>query len=335
MLSCFSADPIENDHKKLVIDGLTLVAPPRPFGDDPMAPIRKINASWIAVIPYGFTPPSQPLVHYNSSRQWWGEKPEGIEVTIELAKAAGLKVMLKPQVWSHGWWTGDYYFDTEEDWRKWEQGYSRYIRQFAQMAQDLKVDLFCVGTEFKWSVVNRPKYWKKLIAEIRDLYDGPLTYAANWDNYQMVPFWDDLDYIGINAYFPLIEDHTPSIEALGHAWQRHVREMRSFYNKLNLPIIFTEYGYLSVDGCAHNTWELEEKINQLSINQKAQANAIDALYRNFVDEPYWVGGFLWKWFPNMEGHEGYPQKDYTPQGKLAEEVLQRWFLGRAGKKHID
>jgi hypothetical protein len=27
----------------------------------------------------------------------------------------------------------------------------------------------------------------------------------------------------------------------------------------------------------------------------------------------------------MQGHEGNPDKDYTPQGKRAEKVLKRWF----------
>ena len=81
-----------------------------------------------------------------------------------------------------------------------------------------------------------------------------------------------------------------------------------------------------MDGCAYNTWELEPKVKQLDINQKAQANAFHALFETFWEEPYWSGGFLWKWFPNMHGGEGYDERDYTPQGKTAQEVLQKWFL---------
>ncbi len=90
------------------------------------------------------------------------------------------------------------------------------------------------------------------------------------------------------------------------------------------PILFTEYGYLSVDGCAWKGWEVESKVNQMPINQQAQANAIGALWNTFSQEPWWAGGFLWKWFPEMQGHEGYPERDYTPQGKIAQDTLKYW-----------
>ena len=45
--------------------------------------------------------------------------------------------------------------------------------------------------------------WRKLIARVRQHYRGPLTYAANFDQYNTVGFWDALDVVGVNAYFPL------------------------------------------------------------------------------------------------------------------------------------
>ena len=307
-----------------VMNGLTLVAPPRPFEVNPMPRIKTVGADWIAVVPYGFTPMGDPEVHFNSSRQWWGERPKGIRETIKLAKAAGLRVMLKPQVWSHSWWTGDYHFETSTEWERWEQSYTDYILHFATMADSLDVELFCVGTEFKNSVKLRPQYWSSLIKRVRNIYSGPLTYAANWDNYQQIPFWYHLDIVGINAYFPLLQEKTPSVQAICKAWKPHIKEIRDFYGKVSKPIAFTEYGYLSVDGCTYNTWELEANINQLAINEEAQANALNALHQMWRKEKYWIGGFLWKWFPNMRGHEGYPDKDYTPQGKMGEKTLAKW-----------
>ena len=104
-----------------------------------------------------------------------------------------------------------------------------------------------------------------------------------------------------------------------------VKELRNYSKNLNVPILFTEYGYLSVDGCAGNTWELEKKVHSLNINEQAQANAIEALYTVFWKEEFWAGGFMWKWFPNNMGHEGYFDRDYTPQGKEAESVVRELF----------
>ncbi|NND33846.1 MAG: hypothetical protein HKN76_14750 [Saprospiraceae bacterium] len=328
-LACLVEEVGGNQTQKKKICGLTLVAPPKPFASDPMQPLLDIHCNWIAVVPYGFTPMGRPEVRYGSNHQWWGESPDGVRKTISLAQQVNLKTMLKPQVWSHGWWTGDYNFETEQDWLKWENDYEAYILFYAELADSLNVDLFCLGTEFKMAVKSRPQFWLDLIVKVRDRYQGPLTYAANWDNFSQIPFWDKLDFIGINAYFPLTDAKDPGLMQLKKAWKKPVREIRACHQKHNKPVIFTEYGYLSVDGPAHNTWELEHNLPDLNENQSAQASAIDALHHVFAREPYWQGGFLWKWYPGMQGHEGHPKKDYTPQGKKAEKILAQWFLAQS------
>ncbi len=306
--------------------GLSFVAPPAPFPKNPMPAVKKTGANWIAVIPYAYTRAGEPRVNYNESEwQWWGEKPEGCRKTVELAKAAGLNVMLKPQVYVPRSWTGHLDFPSAADWEKWEAEYQAYILPMAELAQQHDVELFCIGTEFKIGSRKRPAFWRALIRKIRTRYDGKLVYAANWDEYQQVPFWDELDYIGINAYFPLVDAPTPAVAALKKAWTPHLEKLKAFSEQIGRPVLFTEYGYLSVDGCAYNTWELEGRIRSLDINEQAQANALQACFETFFVQPFWAGGFLWKWFPNMQGHEGYPAKDYTPQGKKAAEVLSRFY----------
>ena len=307
--------------------GLSFVAPPQPFKNDPMLDIAAVAADWIAVIPYAYTHKNGNQVHYNESDwQWWGERPEGARVTIQLAKAAGIKVMLKPQVYLPGSWPGDLSFDKDADWQAWATSYEAYILPFAQMADSLEVDLFCIGTEFKKTVQKREQFWRQLIQKIRTVYTGKLTYAANWDEYSLVPFWDALDYIGVDAYFPLLHQKTPLVEDLVKAWQPYQTALRRYSQKENRPILFTEFGYLSVDACAGKTWELEAKVQQLPINEQAQANAIDALLTVFWDKSYWAGGFIWKWFPEGKGHEGYLDRAYTPQGKKAATILKKWYL---------
>ena len=308
------------------IRGLSFVAPPNPFPEDPMPAIQSVGADWIAVIPYAFTRLGEPMVYYNRQKwQWWGERPEGCEETIKRAQAAGIKIMLKPQVYIPGSWPGGLDFEKETDWEKWEASYETYLLEFVAMAEQYGVEMLCIGTEFKQSSIKRPEFWRQLIKKVRSQYKGQLTYAANWDEYQDVPFWDELDYIGVDAYFPLVEKKTASVAQIVKAWKKPQQEIRSVAQQFNKPVLFTEFGYLSVDGCTYNNWELEGKINSLPVNEQAQANAIDALFQVFWKEPYWQGGFLWKWFPNGQGHEGYVHKDYTPQGKLAEETLKNWY----------
>lgn len=307
------------------IKGLSFTAPPQPFPADPMPAVKAVNADWIAVIPYAYTRAGKAHVAFNIDWQWWGERIEGIEFTIKAAHKARLNVMLKPQVYMHGTWVGDLEYSHDEDWQRWEKDYENYILTMAQIAASLEVKLFCIGTEFKKSVEQRPQFWTQLIRKIRDIYKGQLTYSANWNDYQDVPFWSALDYIGISAYFPLVEDKTPSVKALQQALQPITRKIERFACQQNKAVLFTEYGYLSVDGCAHKNWELEAKISQLPINEQAQANALEALLTEMKTHDWWAGGFLWKWFPNGQGGEGYNAKDYTPQGKKAERTLTKCY----------
>jgi hypothetical protein len=58
-----------------------------------------------------------------------------------------MTVMLKPHLWAnHGFYTGDLDFSSDE-WKKWESNYEKYILDFAQLAQNENIELFCFGTE--------------------------------------------------------------------------------------------------------------------------------------------------------------------------------------------
>jgi len=234
-------------------------------------------------------------------------------------------VMLKPQVYVPRGWTGTLDFKTDEDWEKWEAAYERYIIRYAALADSVGAEMFCIGTEFNNAIQKRPQFWSGLIPKIKAVYRGYLTYSANWDDWDRVPFWEKLDFIGLGGYFPLVDAPTPEPETLKTAWKPIVERLRKFSGEQGRPVLFTEFGYLSVDGSGWRNWELERGIENRSINQQAQANCLEALFATFQPEPWWAGGFLWKWFPNMRGHEGYPERDYTPQGKLAEEVLRKWY----------
>jgi hypothetical protein len=94
-------------------------------------------------------------------------------------------------------------------------------------------------------------HWRAIIDEVRNIYGGDVTYAANFDQYQDVTFWDALDFIGVNAYFPLREpvrstEPTGLNEELATGWKRVLGELRSFrvtHQLQDRPFLFTEIGY--------------------------------------------------------------------------------------------
>lgn len=307
------------------IKGLSFVAPSSPFEKNPMEEIKAVSAEWIALIPYAFSYINKPKVHHSSNQQWWGERPEGIIESIRLAKEKGIKVMLKPQVWIPRGWVGEMDFLEESDWIVWENSYRKFLLEFVEIAINYDVEMLCIGTEFKIAIQKRESFWRTLIEDVREIYDGKIIYCSNWDSYENVPFWDDVDFIGISAYFPLTPSKTPTKKELIKKWNPIVNKLSAFSEKHQKKIIFTEFGYMGIDQCAWKNWELEKVRRNMPLNEVAQQNAIDALFEVFWEKDFWAGGFLWKWFPNIDQQKAATHKDYTPQGKLALRTVQHWY----------
>ncbi len=95
--------------------------------------------------------------------------------------------------------------------------------------------------------------WTGVISDVRDVFDGQLTYAANFDQYHLVAFWDQLDLMGINAYFPLRRRELPLSEVaqleplLEARWRTILGSIVAFQDAQGLSrrrVLFTELGYV-------------------------------------------------------------------------------------------
>lgn len=306
------------------INGVSLVNPPRVISADEMGEVKRINAEWVAVIPYAFSRSGKPGVSFDNQGQWWGERKEGSCKLIEYAHSHNLKVMLKPHVWVRGeGWTGDYKLSAEADWKTWEADFSEYIMNYAKVADSLGVEMLCIGTEYRIPAKERPEFWRGLIKNIREVYSGKLTYASNWDNYENITWWNELDYIGIDAYFPLVEGAHPTVKEIEEGWKPIKTKLSSFSHKWNKPILFTEYGFQSANGAAGKHWELDKSSE--NTNEQLQADAYEATYRALMKESWFAGGFLWKWHFTYTGGGRWRGTEWTPQNKPAEKVIARWY----------
>jgi len=308
------------------INGVNLVSPPKPITKEEIQGVKELGANWISIIPYAFTNPSEAQVAYGDDKgHWWGEKPSGTKVLIEHAKKLGFNVMLKPHLWVLGQgWAGDLSFANEAEWEHWEKDYTKYILEFALIAEENECELVCIGTELRQSIKKRPFFWENIIKEIRKVYHGKLTYAANWDNYRNVSFWNELDYIGIDAYFPLSSGKNPSKQENIVKWKPIIKELKTFSKEIEKPILFTEYGYRSIDYTTLKPWEAR-RYDEKEINELSQANAYLALYQSFWNQEWFAGGFLWKWYPSSMLQRRPKPTGFTPQGKEAELVIRKQY----------
>lgn len=315
----------ENRIASSKINGVSFVASRDSILQDNIDPVLAINADYAAIMPFGFIKSlDHPEVIYNQSRQWFGETKTGAEQYIKMLHKNKINVMLKPQIWVwHGEFTGLLQMASEEDWQELERSYSSFILDFAKVAQENHVEIFCIGTELEKFIINRPEYWRKLITQIRAVYKGKLTYAANWDEYKRVSFWDALDYIGVDAYFPVAESKTPTVAEARAGWQRWKEELESVSKKEDKKILFTEYGYRSVDFAGKEPWVSDWKIT--SLNFDSQKNTLQALYEEVWKEDWFAGGFLWKWFIAHDRAGGEADNQFSPQNKPAENVVKEYY----------
>ena len=97
--------------------------------------------------------------------------------------------------------------------------YTAEIVHLATVAQAAGVEAFAIGNEMSsLSGAAYRAYWVDLIADVREVYHGELTYAAATDEAIHVSFWDQLDTIGVNTYPPLTASTTPTVQDLVEAW---------------------------------------------------------------------------------------------------------------------
>ena len=246
---------------------------------------------------------------------------------IRNAHELGMKVMLKPHIWlrerSDDVWRGAIEMADEDGWTRWFADYERFVLHYATIAAAEGVELFCIGTELTAAATTREADWRRLIERVRSVYGGPLVYAANWwVEYNRIGFWDALDYVGINAFFPLSREPGPSGAELRRNAAAIADSIELLYQRVGKPIIFTEIGYKSVRGASVEPWEWTRRHDAVDVEE--QVRCYQTIFEAFWDRPWFYGMYWWKWFSDLR-RGGLSHPGFTPQHKPAEEVLSRWY----------
>ena len=286
------------------------------------------GADWISVAPGWY----QAAQDANQVRPDPARTPPDDDVRrlVDRAHTDGLRVMLKPFVDSDdGTWRGEM---RPANPAAWFTDYTSMSHHYADLAESSGADLFCLGTDLGFSEDAMAGEWRTLIEGVRRRFSGPLTYAASHASsdgaggYDAVPFWDDLDFIGINAYFPLA-DRLISHAQLADAWNVWLEEIETWRTrqKLDRPVIFTELGYRSAATAAVQP-RAADPVKPHEIDPDLQAN----LYTAFFGLPYrreaLQGVFWWRWDPEATDPKG---GSFPPNGKPAEAVLRRAYTAAA------
>jgi hypothetical protein len=292
--------------------------------DEALEELAATGANWIALVVTGY----QETNSSTTTRYELQQTPADDDLVHVIGKARelGLNVMLKPHVDlsnDPGHWRGEIGRGfPESDWRAWFTSYTDFINHYVALAaqhQDV-VKIFCVGTELV-TASSRDGEWRQLLREVRAGFDGELVYASNWDE-PARDWWAELDYIGVDAYFPLeTATDTPSVEDLKVAWQPHVKELENLYQQYGRPLILTEIGYRSVQGAHANPAQWQQ---DAPFDQTEQEALYQAALETFWGKDWLAGIYWWNWL--TDPNQGGPgDTDYTPHGKLAEAILIKHY----------
>ncbi|WP_221505130.1 glycoside hydrolase family 113 [Streptomyces eurocidicus] len=329
LAGCSSGGPAEDDAspsptgkgKVSDIRGITLPAwnaddYKRPEAATYLRQIAATGAGWVTFTPTWYqdrvTDPAMRVTDETAA-------DDSLRHIIGLAHEAGLKTMIKPHVdLVKG---GDRAEIRPADPDAWFGAYTRFLTHYARLAAATGAEQFSVGTELAGTSRDGTR-WRKAVAAVREVYHGPLTYAANYDEYRNIPFWDALDVIGIDAYWPLGDRPTTDTARLRRAWQPITDELAAFSAAHHRKILFTEAGYVSQRGTttAPFSWTVSEKPAT-----DEQAAAYEALLAALDGKEWWAGVCWWMWDDWPDTGETAKRLAYTPHGKPAEKVLRKWW----------
>jgi len=273
---------------------------------------RSIGANWVSIVVTCFQQTAEstgifclPYDNRDGMNPWYRTTPPDADVVhaINSAHSKGLKVMLKPHIdlLQDGRFRGDIGFGKDDRaWEEWFASYRGFIGKYALLARDTGTDALVVGTELvntnrdnkcNSAADKRTKDWKGVVGSIRQVYGGKLYYAANYGTDDCgedvsVDWWDTLDGIGVDAYYPLANETVVNVQQLVDSWQRWADRMAAVSQKYNKPVVLTEIGYQSRLG-THNM-----RTGNAVLNIQEQTDCYEATLQALSNKP-WLGGIFW------------------------------------------
>ena len=237
-------------------------------------------------------------------------KDQNIIELIEFAKSIGLQTILKPEILCMDGSSQSeiaYYHQGEKEDSFWFQEYTAYIMHYAQLAAKVDCDMLMIGCELV-ELEKKEFYWRNLICQVRKVYPGFLTYNAKRCEDANVLWWDALDYISANGFYPRTE------------LKDKIHRINEIQKKYNKPFFFSQVGCKSCEGSAEDPedWRLQGNIN---LNQQAQ------YFQDFISEcsqsENLSGMVVYHWWKDQKGQKDVSKdSSYNIVGKPACEVIR-------------
>lgn len=291
---------------------------------------KRLGATWVSLTPFGRVLDLRPTGVAWTFEESYESNRKAVLRAIGQAHAKGLRVLLVPHLWvENGAWRGEIDPGDDAAWERWSVGYGAFLRGWAEVAREGKVDMLAVGVELRtWVTTTHAPSFAALVREMRNVYPGPLTYAANWDDAETTVIWGELDAIGVNAFFPLASEAGAGPEKLLEGGRDVAKKLAALAREWRKPVVLTEFGYTTRPDPAVRPWEWPDSMTNVVVDELAQADAYASLLAPLIDETWLAGAFVWRLYADPDDVSQEAEWGFSPRGKLAELVLRDAYAAR-------
>ena len=285
------------------------------------------GATWVSLTPFGRVHDLDPEGIDPSFEAPFESNRRAVLDAIAQAHARGLKVMIVPHLWvESGEWRALIDPKTDEGWRRWADDYQRFVLRWAEVAREGGAEMLSVGVELRsFTTSRRAPMFRSIVRAVRASYPGLLTYSANWDDAEQVLVWDEVDLVGINAFYPLAQRAGAERAELAEGGARVAESLGALAKELSKPILLTELGYTTRTDPALRPWEWPDSMTNVVIDERAQAEAYAALLGPLPTADWCAGFFVWRYYADPDDVSQEAEWGFSPRGKLAELVLRDAF----------
>lgn len=256
---------------------------------------------------------------------------ENLTIFIREAHRRGFVVMLRPLLDENPlggpqFWRGN----IDPPVTAWFVNYGALIEKYGRLAQTEHVEFLDIGTEFT-SLESQTSQWLTLIAGVRRVFHGQLTYSMN-SGTTLPAFGSALDFIGMDAYYPLKVSEAAPVSDLVGAWHGWVAALDQLQAQTGKPVVITELGLSPQSDVLIHPWLSLQNDPRVPLNLDLQRRYYAASCQALTGS---VHGIYWWEFGLVPPAHPLTEFTFDPSGKPAEQEIGNCFGGQpsaAGNK---
>ncbi len=293
--------------------------------------LAAMGVNWVSLTPFGRIWDLHSTTIDMDFEAPYDQNVEAVQRTIEQAHARGIRVLLIPHLWVEaGGWRGEIDPGSPERWVEYQRNYRAFVLAWARNGAAAGADALSIGVECKSWSGRFGGFWYRFIDDVRGVFPGLLTYSANWDEAEDVLFWDRLDLVGINAFYPLANHPGATYLQYVAGATAAAESVARVASVLEMPVLFTEVGYTTRVDAAVEPWLWPDDMRGVVVSEHEQARALEASFEAFVPRPWFAGFFVWRYYASLDDVSQEAIWGFSPHGKAAESVLCRTFSAAFG-----